>query len=58
VLPLSYIYNSGRHYVQKPVPDLLEVLAWFQGIINGQLRDMMNDLLDEVSASQFLMCHY
>jgi hypothetical protein len=48
MLPLSYIYNSGRHFVARPFPDFEQILGWFNGIIHGLLGDMMDDLLDEV----------
>lgn len=43
--PLSYIYNSGRHVVNRPIPDILEVFAWFNSIVNGTMKDLMQDLL-------------
>jgi hypothetical protein len=47
--PLSYVYNSGRNYVKRPIPDIIEVMMWLNDIVNGELRDMMQDLLGEVS---------
>jgi hypothetical protein len=46
---LSYIYNSGRNFVKKTIPDIPQIMLWLDELINGQLKDMMADLLGEVN---------
>ncbi|KAF2668453.1 amine oxidase catalytic domain-containing protein [Microthyrium microscopicum] len=45
--PLSYCYNSGRNHIRRPVPDIIALYEWFNSIVNGQLKDLMQDLLGE-----------
>jgi uncharacterized UPF0146 family protein len=47
--PLSYIYNAKRNYVKRPVPDIVGVIMWLSDIVNVKLKDMITDLLGEVS---------
>jgi primary-amine oxidase len=48
IQPLDYYYNSGRNYVAYPLPELEDVFAWFENIINGEMKDLIDDLLGEV----------
>lgn len=48
ITQLSYLYTSGRNYVEKPNPDIVDVLTWFQGVVTGPLKDIMSDLLGDI----------
>ena len=45
VLPLSYCHNSGRNFIQTPVPDVSALLGWVLGI-GENASDITLDLLD------------
>jgi hypothetical protein len=47
--PLSYIYNAERNYVKRPVPNIVGVIMWLSDVVNEKLKDMITDLLGEVS---------
>jgi hypothetical protein len=49
IKPLSYIYNAERNYVKRPVPNIVGVIMWLSDVVNGKLKDMITDLLGEVS---------
>jgi hypothetical protein len=51
---LSYIYNSGRNFVKRPIPDIIQVMMWVNDTVNGILKDMMSDLLGEVNISIYV----
>lgn len=44
-MPLNYIYNANRNYIKRPIPDIVAVMDWMDGIVNGPLKDMITDLL-------------
>jgi primary-amine oxidase len=48
IFPLSYIYTAGRNHIRRPIPNIEEILIWFNGVVTGPLRDIMSDLLGEI----------
>jgi hypothetical protein len=48
IAPLSYIYNSGRNYIQRPVPSVIEIILWVHKVTTKELGDMIKDLFGPV----------
>ncbi|KAF1986474.1 copper amine oxidase [Aulographum hederae CBS 113979] len=47
ILPLMYLYNSGRNYVKNPLPAFEDIIEWFSSL-GEEIPDMIKDLLGEV----------
>jgi primary-amine oxidase len=47
-MPLSYLYTAGRNYIRRPIPNIEDVLMWFNGVVAGPLKDIMSDLLGDI----------
>jgi len=47
ILPLTYLYNSGRNFVRNPLPDFESIVGWFSDL-GEEVSDMIKDLLGEV----------
>ncbi|KAF2105040.1 copper amine oxidase [Rhizodiscina lignyota] len=47
IQPLLYCYNSGRHYVRNPLPNMEDITEWFAAT-GEELSDIMDDLIPGV----------
>jgi primary-amine oxidase len=46
ILPLSFPYNSGRNFVQNPLPKYEDILLWFSNL-GHEVSDIIDDLIGE-----------
>lgn len=47
IQPLTFPYNSGRHFVKNPLPNYEDILEWFSDL-GKEVADLVEDLLGEV----------
>jgi primary-amine oxidase len=47
ILPLTFPYNSGRNFIQNPLPNYESILEWFASL-GHEVSDVVDDLLGEV----------
>lgn len=48
ITPMTWAYNSGRNYVDNPLPNYESIIEWFSDL-GREVPDMMDDLLGDVA---------